>query len=100
MRIILITAWVVLGLGGVFLQIVDLDLPRMARIDTVHIKAKEKIINLANLYKNRVNPWQPWQLSVIHLRPRSPCRHHTLAALMRNRFCYSSIEQQHLSLRR
>lgn len=59
MRIILITAWIV---RGMILQTDDLDLPRVAWIATVHIKAKEKIINLANLYRNRVNPWQPWQL--------------------------------------
>ena len=51
------------------MQIVDLDLPRMAWIATVHIKDKEKIINLANLYRNRGSPWQPWQLSVILFVP-------------------------------
>ena len=51
------------------MQIVDLVLPRMAWIATVHIKAKEKIINLASLYRNRGNPWQPWQLSVILFVP-------------------------------
>ena len=66
MRIILITAWVV---RGMILQTDDLDLPRVAWIATVHIKAKEKIINLANLYRNRGSPWQPWQLSVILFVP-------------------------------